>query len=248
MIDHLVASRIAGDVATPRASNVRNLRRLVAGDPDVWFGLTPVPTTYEDALALLVERVGVMADLDHVEGGDTIDPSLTVTRLDAMAEVLARAARDRADVFVATGHPAGLLAIHLPVARALREAGCRVLTPLPGADVSYGDRQRQLRYLDGVAVVSSHGELNHTHSAVPMRHLLANGLAPGLVLADHGWAGAAGEAGIETVAFADCNDPALFVAEADGRVAVAVPLDDNVLPHLYQPLADRLVGAIEAAR
>lgn len=248
MIDHLVASRIAGDVATPRASNVRNLRRLVGGDPDVWFGLSSVPMTYEDALALLVQRVGVVADIDHVEGADTIDPALTVTRLDAMAEVLARAARDRADVFVATGHPAGLLAIHQPVARALREAGCRVLTPLPGADVSYRDRTRELRYLDGVAVVSLHGELNHTHSAVPMRHLLANGLAPGLVLADHGWAGAAGEAGIETVAFADCNDPALFVAEADGRVAVAVPLDDNVLPHLYQPLADRLVAAIHAVR
>ncbi|MBW3549915.1 MAG: phosphatase [Proteobacteria bacterium] len=61
---------------------------------------------------------------------------------------------------------------------------------------------------------------------------------PDLVVADHGWAGAAAEAGIETLALADCNDPALFVAEAEGKPVVTVPLDDNVPPHLYDPLSD----------
>ncbi len=60
---------------------------------------------------------------------------------------------------------------------------------------------------------------------------------PDLVVGDHGWAGAAGQVGIDVVSFADSNDPALFVGEADGRIGVAVPLDDNVLPHLYAPLA-----------
>lgn len=247
MIDHLVAARIAGDVATPRQHNVRNMRRLAAGEEEVWFGLTPRPMTFDEVLTLMADRAGVSPDPAHVEGGDTIDPALTVAKLAEMAERLARTARDRRDVLVATGHPAGLLAIHLPVARALRAAGCAVLTPLAGADVSYRDRGRELRYVGGVGMVSWHGELNHTHSAVPMRHLLDHGATPGLVLADHGWAGAAGEAGIETVAFADSNDPALFAGEADGRIAVCVPLDDNVLPHLYQPLADLLVGAVEAA-
>ena len=59
---------------------------------------------------------------------------------------------------------------------------------------------------------------------------------PDLVLADHGWAGAAGQAGITSVGFADSNDPALFVGEHEGKVRVAVPLDDNVEPHLYAPL------------
>ena len=241
---HLVASRIAGDVATPRDNNLRNMRRLAAGEPAVWFGLTPRPMTLDDVLAVMAERAGVSPDPAWVEGQDTIDPDRTIERLDAMAERLARAARDRAAVFVATGHPAGLLAIHLPVAQALRGAGCAIVTPHAGVDVSYDGKRRQLRYLGGVAVLSHHGELNHTHSPVAMRHLLDNGLRPALVLADHGWAGAAAEAGIETVCFADSNDPALFVAEADGRVAVTVPLDDNVLPHLYQPLADHLVAAI----
>jgi hypothetical protein len=67
---------------------------------------------------------------------------------------------------------------------------------------------------------------------------------PDLVIADHGFAGAAGRAGITTVGFADTNDPALFVGEAEGDVAVCVPLDDNVRPNLYRPLiAYLLAGA-----
>jgi hypothetical protein len=66
---------------------------------------------------------------------------------------------------------------------------------------------------------------------------------PDLVVADHGWAGAAGQAGVTAVGFADSNDPALFVGEAEGTVAVSVPLDDNVEPHLYAPLTAYLVHA-----
>ena len=64
----------------------------------------------------------------------------------------------------------------------------------------------------------------------------AAGPWPDLAIADHGWAGAAGQAGIDTVGFADCNDPALFAGEAEGKVHPVVPLDDNVLPHHYTPL------------
>jgi hypothetical protein len=46
------------------------------------------------------------------------------------------------------------------------------------------------------------------------------------------------------VGFADSNDPALFVGEAEGRVAVTVPLDDNVQPHLYAPVVDSLLAGL----
>ncbi len=59
---------------------------------------------------------------------------------------------------------------------------------------------------------------------------------PDLAIADHGWAGAAGQAGIDTVGFADCNDPALFAGAAEGKIDVVVPLDDGVSPHHYAPL------------
>jgi hypothetical protein len=64
---------------------------------------------------------------------------------------------------------------------------------------------------------------------------------PDLVVADHGWAGAAAEAGIDTLGYADCNDPALFVAEEEGKPIVTVPLDDNIPPQHYDPLAAYLL-------
>ena len=77
-----------------------------------------------------------------------------------------------------------------------------------------------------------------------LRDLAARSMQPpDLVIADHGFAGAAGQAGIESVGFADSNDPALFVGEAEGDVAVCVPLDDNVLPHLYEPMTAFLLDA-----
>ena len=63
---------------------------------------------------------------------------------------------------------------------------------------------------------------------------------PDLVVADHGWAGAAGEAGVSVIGFADSNDPGLFLGQEEGKVAVVVPLDDNVSPHLYGPLIEYL--------
>jgi hypothetical protein len=155
-------------------------------------------------------------------------------------------------VVVATGHPAGLLPVHLRLAAALRRAGATVLTPAAELDYKVTTRTgvvvRELRYIDGVAVVSNRGELNHTHSARPMEAILdalasAGEPPPDLVVADHGWAGAAGQAGVTAVGFADSNDPALFVGEAEGTVAVSVPLDDNVEPHLYAPLTAYLVHA-----
>jgi hypothetical protein len=96
-------------------------------------------------------------------------------------------------------------------------------------------------------MIGAHGP-QHTHSPLPMQAALADLEArgeapPDLVVADHGWAGAAGQAGVDSVGFADCNDPALFVGEAEGRVLVSVPLDDNVEPSLYAPLTQFLLGA-----
>ncbi|MEV4253189.1 phosphatase [Spirillospora sp. NPDC049652] len=65
---------------------------------------------------------------------------------------------------------------------------------------------------------------------------------PDLAIADHGWAGAAGEAGVDTVGFADCNDPALFAGAAEGKIQVVVPLDDGISPHQYAPMTAYLLA------
>jgi hypothetical protein len=55
------------------------------------------------------------------------------------------------------------------------------------------------------------------------------------VVADHGFAGAAIEAGVDVVSVADVNDPALIVAHALGRGDAVVVMDDNVAPEAYWP-------------
>jgi len=252
---HLVEHRIAGDVATSRENNMRNLRRLIERDPSATFGVEPDRAwTFAELLALMAQRCGVSPDEAYLEGVDRIDPERTIDALDLMASRLREAVERGASVLVATGHPTGVLAIHLEIARALAAAGSPVLMPATGWSyeiMRYGrGERREIRYVGGVAMLSDRGELKHTHSPRPMRAMLEELMTdggpaalPGLVVGDHGWAGAAGQAGVEAVGFADCNDPALFLAEAEGKVAVSVPLDDNVAPHLYAPLTAYLLAA-----
>jgi hypothetical protein len=246
---HLVESRIAGQVRTTRQDNLRNIGRMLDDAPEYWFGLRRTREwTYDDVFDLMVKACGIHPDPAHVEGDDTIDPDLTVTALTRHRDRLALAAERRERVVLATGHPTGILVMHLQVAAALRAAGCEVLTPdlrwsWPW-DQDWGrGRPRHVRWINGVAVMASGGELLHTHRPEPMDAVLdALDEPPDLVVADHGWAGAAAERGIETLGYADCNDPALFVAEAEGKPIVTVPLDDNVRPHLYDPLSSYLIG------
>jgi hypothetical protein len=239
---YLVATRIAGDVATSREDNLRNARRMADGLPKYDFGLRPRRDwSYEDVVSVMAERCGIDPDLRRTEGLDTIDVDLTLAQLERWRDRLAKAAAGGERVLLATGHPTGVLAIHLEVASALRAAGAQVLVPDQEwqQEVEGWPRPRTVRAINGVHVLATGGELLHTHLPEPMRGLLDaldDGL-PDLVVADHGWAGAAAEAGLETLALADCNDPALFVAEAEGKPVVTVPLDDNVRPQLYDPVS-----------
>jgi len=251
--DQLVAARIAGDVATSREDNLAKYAMFVARQPGAMFGLEPRgPWGMSDVLGMMGARVGVSTDPAYLRGPDRIDPDLTIDGLDRLAAAVSQVARPGARVMVATGHPAGLLPVHLALAAGLRDAGAQTLTPAAGFEYPTTTRSgrvtRQIRHIHAVAVVSTRGELNHTHSPRPMQAMLA-ALAeageppPDLVVADHGWAGAAGQAGVPSVGFADSNDPALFVGEAEGTVLAVVPLDDNVEPHLYEPLTAYLLAA-----
>jgi hypothetical protein len=247
LIDNLIQSRIAGDVATPRAGNVANIDKMLARDWDYHFGLElNRPWTAGEVLAVMAKRVGIDPDPTRRTGTDRIDPDLTVEALTAAADLLATTAAAKAPVFVATGHPTGVLSLHLAVAAALAAAGCRLFAVPDGLAVPGRGR---LRSLGGVAMLSNGADFLHTHAAEPMQRSLEvwGDDRPALVLADHGWAGAAAQAGLTVIGLADSNDPALFVGAEEGKVAVAVPLDDNVAPDLYLPLADLLVAAIHSA-
>jgi len=252
---HLLEARIAGDVATPRESNLANAARMAQGRPGYDFGLVPARDwTRDEVLDVMVRRCGVLPDPAYARGPDTIDVDLTLGALDRVRDRLALAAQRRERVLLATGHPTGILVLHLAVAQALRAAGAHVLIPdlgwswpwdsrSRGDDAWARDRPRHVRAIGGVHVLASGGELLHSHAPEPGRALLAAlDAPPDLVVADHGWAGAAAAAGLEVLAYADCNDPALFVAQEEGLAITVVPLDDNVLPHLYDPVSAHLTS------
>ena len=248
LIKHLLDTGIAGAVATPRENNLLHYRLLADRDPYYLFGLDPGPQwSYDRILDLMARTVGVSPRLNHRSGQDTIDPELTVAALDRYADRLAEAVRERQRVLIATGHPGNLLSLYQRFAAVLGAAGCTVLEAGAGwsyeASTAGGHRRHTIRYYGGVGMMNQGGSLVHTHAARPIRAALS-GLAaqgeplPDLVIADHGWCGGAGRAGVSAIGFADSNDPALFVGEAEGAVAVAVPLDDGLPPQDYLPLGD----------
>lgn len=256
---HLLAARLAGRVSTPREKSLHSYRLFAARDPRQTWGLDPEGEWgAAELLRLMADRCGVSPDPGDTAGQDVIDPDCTVAALDAFAERLARAAHDRIPILFGTGHPQRLLGFYASLAAALSAAGCVILTPAYGRCVymptQFGVRRHNLWYVGGVAVVRPvDGDVDgpvgsaaaepgaHTHSPLPVRAALAaaaeaGGMLPGLVVGDHGFVCGAGQLGIEAIALGDCDDPAVFVAEAEGRVSVAVPLDDTVRSDYYRPL------------
>ncbi|MCP3760080.1 phosphatase [Streptomyces sp. TBY4] len=250
---HLLAARLAGPVATSREESLRSYRLFAARDPRVLLGLDPEWGWGEgDLLRLMAQKCGVSADPAHVSGPDVIDPELTVAGLEAFAGRLRAVAGARAPVLFGTGHPHRLLGFYAGLAGALSAAGCDVLTPARGVAVDmqtrFGVRRHRIDYVRGVALVREEGVRPdggdtgaHSHSPLPVRIALgalaeAGGPLPELVVGDHGWVCGAGQLGVEAIGLADTDDPALFVGEAEGRVSVAVPLDDAVRADYYRPL------------
>ncbi|MER5227622.1 phosphatase [Streptomyces flaveus] len=250
---HLLAARLAGPVATSREESLRSYRLFAARDPRVMIGLDPEWTWKQpDLIALMADKCGVSADPRHTSGHDVIDPERTLAALDAFAERLQAAARNRSPVLLGTGHPHRLLGFYAALADALSAAGCAVLTPAQGSCVDittrFGLRTHNLDYVQGVALVREPGASAtgcetgaHSHSPLPVRLALAaaaeaGGPLPELVIGDHGWVCGAGQLGFEAMGLGDTDDPALFVGEAEGRVSVAVPLDDAVRSAYYRPL------------
>lgn len=240
----LIEARIAGVVSHDRANVFGKLMRLCQGDPDSQFGLTGVDSlTFEDLLALMAEAGGFDPDPGVPDGVVEVDPDRIIERLQRIGDRLALAADRGERLVLATGHPTGLPLLYAETGKLLEREGAELLRPLEGRSWKEAGRQREIRYLHGVAVLTDRGSTLHTHSADPMRRMLEEA-TPDLVFADHGFAGAAIEAGIDTVSIADVNDPALVVAEHQGRGGPVVVMDDNVRPEAYWPcfqvLASRL--------
>ncbi len=235
-------ARITGEVATPRENNLAHIHRFLAQERQFDFGVELTRDwDYRSVFALMVDRAGLRPEADYCDGVDTISTDRCLDALERLAAAVGEVARAGGQILFATGHPAGMLPVHMAIAAAAEANGARTVrqdSVLPVPDIG-GD----CREINRVWIWHLHGGTPHTHLAEPMHTLLDDidrrgRPAPDLVVADHGWAGAASSRGLRTFGYADCNDPALFVAEAQGRIEATIPLDDDVAPYLYAPLID----------
>lgn len=237
--DLLVAGGITGPHQShSRSGNIQKIHAMLADDDEALFGLSGVRGyTAGEILGFVAGLTGCPADIADLECDDSIDPDRTIAAIVSAAERLSKEAQQEANLLVLTGHPTGLLEHHMRVVDAYRNAGGTVVCPHENERLQLTRRGRSLRvrYNGSVGCLSDGANLLHTHSAEPMEALLAAVDPPDVVLADHGFAGAAIERGIPTIAVMDINDAALSVAWAEGKDITIVPMDDNRSPRLYEP-------------
>jgi hypothetical protein len=244
----LLQGRIAGpEVSHPMDNVRRNIALLLEGDPDKQFGMSGLAGSMTpDAVLELVGRAsGFEPDPSWTAGSVPVDPDLVLDACAAVGDRLAEAVRRRERVVLATGHPVGLAHLYIEVGRMLTARGVRVLQPYEAVSWEEPGRDHlwEVRYLEGVAMLTDGNSMRHTHSGEPIGRILAEE-RPDLVFADHGFAGGAIEAGVETVSIADVNDPALLVARAQGRTRTVIVMDDNVRPEDYWPCFQAIAGRL----
>ena len=221
-----------------------NCRQLVDGHPEYTFGLSDWrDADFDEAVAAVEAAGGRPHGWGAPDGGAAIDPEAALAAIERHREALSPfLAGAGGRVLLATGHPFALLAHYAALSRALADAGNRVVRPLEGEPdrvVTPDGRRASIRYLDGVACLYQDAALKHTHRPDPMEAMLeAVGGADGvdLVVADHGYAGAAVERGIGTLSIADVNDPALPLAQARGKTDGVLVIDDGLDASLFRPV------------
>lgn len=256
--DLLVERRLAGPVRTTRRQSLAYLRRTLSGDPAYTFGMSDWRTaTFDNAVAAVRATTGD----DLVEGNPDegyISPDHAVNGIRAHASVLGKLLRDGgAAVLLATGHPTGLLEHYGELAQALRKTGNQVLRPLDDhpldvATPSHAAGESGIRFIAGVACAFVNEAIIHTHLSDYMELLLARTRSTGqrvdVVVADHGMAGAAIEAGIPTLSIADVNDIALPLAHARGRHDHVLCIEDNLAPAQFAPVTEFMLATATRQR
>ncbi len=250
---HLAASGLAGTVATPVSACIDNARRMLAGDPDYTFGLSAWQQATFDETVEALRACGVSLS-EHPAGLPFVDPAVAAAGVERHRRGFARAAAGHARVLLATGHAFALLPHYQALAAALSAAGCAVLQPLDGSRGLFTEadgRSASIRYYGGVAAIVIHGGIEHTHRAHYMEAMIAELGGPAavdVVFADHGYAGAAVEAGVQTYSIADVNDPALPLARWLGRTDGVLVIDDGLNPSAYEPVTKAIIDGDDERR
>lgn len=225
--DRLLDAGVAGTRTSHGAeNNLYKIGLLLEADESNTFGMEDLlrGVSFKEAYDAVSHQIGNPPDREETPGRGCIDPARTAAGLVEAGERLRDVAGSGGRLIFATGHPGALLVYYLELARWAQELGGEVL--IAKARGRY-EKGISLDWAGPVGTLGDGAGLFHTHGPEPMREILGELGAVDLVVADHGFAGAAITAGVPTVTVMDTNDPALAVVAGRGADVTVVPMDDN---------------------
>jgi hypothetical protein len=218
-------------------NNLYKIGLLLEQDESNTFGMEDLlrDVSFAEAYDAVAHQIGNPPDREENPGRGCIDPARTATGLIEGGERIEAVAGSGGRLIFATGHPGALILYYLGLVRWAQELGGEVLTVQ-----TRGLYQRgvSLDWAESVATLGDGASLFHTHDPEPMRDVLRQTGAVDLVVADHGFAGAAIAAGLPTVVVMDTNDPAFGVVAGRGADVTVVPMDDNRPLNAYATALD----------
>lgn len=226
--DRLLSAGVAGTSTSHGAEdNLYKINLLTEFDAGTTFGMDELlrGVGFEEAYEAVADHLVYPPDVEKTPGRGCIDPARTAAGLLEAGERIRATAGAGGRIAFGTGHPGALLVYYLGLARWVEYLGGETLVmESRGRD----EREMPLDWAGPVAVMADGASMLHTHDPAPMRHVLRQETgAVDLVVADHGFAGAAVAAGIPVVAIMDTNDPALAVVAGRGADVTVIPMDDN---------------------
>jgi hypothetical protein len=242
--ERLLDAGVAGTCTSHGAeNNLHKIGLLLEHDETNTFGMENLLTAvgFEEAYEAVAYQIGNPPDREENPGRGCIDPARTATGLVEAGERIGNVARAGGRLVFATGHPGAMILYYLGLVRWTEELGGEAVT----AEMR-GRHQRgiSLDWAGRVGTLGDGASLFHTHDPEPMRDVLDLAGPVDLVVADHGFAGAAISAGVPTVVVMDTNDPAFAVAAARGADVTVVPMDDNRPLNSYSAALDVLKDGI----
>jgi hypothetical protein len=242
--DRLLGAGVAGNRTSHGAeNNLFKIGLLLELDEPNTFGMEDLlrEVGFEEAYEAVAHQLGNPPDREENPGRGCIDPARTAEGLIEAAERIRTVAGSGGRMIFATGHPGAMILYYLGLARWARELGGDVLTV-----ETRGLYQRgvSLDWAESVATLGDGASLFHTHDPEPMKDVLRQSGAVDLVVADHGFAGAAIVAGVPTVVVMDTNDPAFAVVAGRGADVTVVPMDDNRPLNAYSTALDVIRGGL----
>ena len=207
-------------------NNLHKINLLLDGHDSTTFGMEDLlrDVGFGEAYAEVERMLGNPPDREETPGRGCIDPARTAAGLLEAGGRIREVAGREGRIVLATGHPGALLLYYLGVARWVEGLGGGLAQTKPRIRGAEGP----LDWAGPVAVLGDGASMKHTHDPAPMRSVLEElGGEVDLVVADHGFAGAAVAAAIPAVAIMDTNDPAWAVVSARGADVTVIPMDDN---------------------